>query len=409
MHNMSNAAALPKLVAFERNIQFPLIHPEVFSGVQALLDRGVQDGTFPGCTLVVGLRGREILKAAAGMRFNKLDRGDTQSPMTIDTVFDVAALTNILVTTTLAMKLLEAGKLRLQDRISRYINNFGVAGKSAITVEQLLNHTSGLTPWHPFFEELLQQNVALRMGIMTSRGAREYVLNSINRSQLRYAPGSRQVYSDVGVIVLGYLVEAITGLSLDKAANRFVFQPLGMRTSSYVDLALIRRRGIHPVRDLIAPTEECSWRQRVLCGEVHDDNAWAMGGIAGHSGVFSTARDVHLFAAELLQAYQGRSTYLRQDTVRGFWRHEAAFADSAWRLGWDSASKENGLSDSRLSAQAVGINGFTGCSLWIEPELGLDIILMSNRVHPSRANKKIRTFRPELINAVLEAVSKLSL
>ena len=406
---MSNAAALPKLVAFERNIQFPLIHPEVFSNVQTLLERGAQDGTFPGGVLVVGLRGREIFKAAAGVRFSKLGRGDTQSPMTLETVFDVASLTNVMVTTALIMKLVEAGKLRLQDRISRYINNFGVAGKSVITVEQLLNHTSGLAPWHPFFEELLQQNAAMRMGIMTSRGAREYVLNSINRAQLRYAPGSRQVYSDIGVILLGYLAEAITGLSLDRAAHRFVFQPLGLRSTSYVDLALIRRRGIHPVRDLIAPTEECAWRQRVLCGEVHDDNAWAMGGIAGHSGVFSTAHDLHIFAVEMLQAYHSRSSYLRSETIHSFWEHEAAFAESAWRFGWDSPSRENGLLESKLSPQAVGINGFTGCSLWIEPALGLDIVLMSNRVHPSRANKKIRAYRPELFNAVIEAVSKLSL
>jgi serine-type D-Ala-D-Ala carboxypeptidase len=386
-----------------------LIHPELFSEVSKLLSEGVEEGVFPGCVLMVGLSGREVFKGCAGLRCRQLEPGDTPSQMQLNTVFDVASVTGALVTTTLTMKLVESGRLRLDDRVGKYVSNFGVYGKSDVAIRNLLAHTSGLVSWHPFYEELLNANAALRMGILTSRGARQYVLNAINRSQLKYPTGTRQVYSDVGLILLGDIIESIAGISLEKAAHQMVFKPLGLRDTSYIDLRLIRRRGIHPVRDLIAPTEDCPWRRRVLCGEVHDDNAWAMGGISGHSGVFSTARDLQRFAAEMIAAYQGSSQYLKQETVRDFWEFDAGFQENGFRLGWAAATKEDGLEESGFSGQAIGVNGFTGCSLWIEPKLGVSIVLMSNRVHPVRSNRKICAFRPRLFGAVLRALAKLTL
>lgn len=374
--------------------------------VSDCVEKAVQDGVFPGCVVLVGCRGSIVYHRAFGSKALKYDDGEEPSPMQADTVFDIASVTNVLVTTTLLMQLVEMGRLRLDDRVSRYIQGFGVYGKSPITVRQVLAHASGLAHWHPYFEELLKVNAAVRRGIMTSRGAKEFVHNSINRAQLKYEPGTRQLYSDLGFMLLGHLIEVLTGLKLDKAAQRYVFQPLGLKATSYIDLTLIRRRGIHPVRDLIAPTEECPWRRRVLCGEVHDDNAWAMGGIAGHSGVFSTAADLHLFAAEMLKASLGRSAFLKQETIRHFWNAGRTSPVEGWRYGWDSPSKENGLSESRLSPGAVGQNGFTGCSIWLEPEQGLDIILLSNRIHPTRSNRKIRAFRPVLIDAVLAAMDQ---
>jgi CubicO group peptidase (beta-lactamase class C family) len=245
------------------------------------------------------------------------------------------------------------------------------------------------------------------MGILTSKGARDYVFNAINRGALKYPVGTRQVYSDVGFMLLGHVIEELTGLGLDRAAQRHIFQPFGLKSTSYVDLSMIKRRGIHPVTDLIAPTEECPWRKRTLCGEVSDDNAWAMGGIAGHSGVFSTASDLHRFATRMIDAYRGESDLLARATVSTFWGGLAEPLDGSWKFGWDSPSKENLLADTGLSAQAVGECGFTGCSLWLEPERGIDIVLMSNRVHPTRSNKKIRTFRPTLHSAVLRALGGL--
>jgi CubicO group peptidase (beta-lactamase class C family) len=135
------------------------------------------------------------------------------------------------------------------------------------------------------------------------------------------------------MILAGALVESLTGMSFDKAAYRYVIQPLGLKSTSFIDLSMIRRRGIQPVTDMIAPTEECPWRKRVLCGEVHDDNAWAMGGVAGHAGIFSTANDLHLIARTLLAAYHGRSQFLSRETVQQFLAGPAEPERAIWKFG----------------------------------------------------------------------------
>ncbi len=378
----------------------------IFSEVEKIMQRGVEEGVFPGAVLIVGQAGHELYARAFGERSARY-KGSDGSVMQFDTVFDVASLTHIMVTATLVMKLVESGKLKLEDKIPRFIEGFSVYNKSDVTIAHLLSHSSGLPHWAPYFEELLRANAGSRMGIMTSRGAREYIVTQLKRSQLKSAPGSRQIYSDLGYILLGHIVELLTGMSLDRAAYHQIFHALGLRTTSFVDLSLIRRRGIHPVKDMIAPTEDCSWRKRVLCGEVHDDNAWAMGGIAGHSGLFSTASDVHRFASELIAAYRGQSSFLTSESVATLWGGVENLDSAGWQFGWDTPSKENGMDESKLSSDAVGMCGFTGCSLWIEPASNLDIVLMSNRINPSRSNKKIRALRPELHSAVVDAIGKL--
>jgi serine-type D-Ala-D-Ala carboxypeptidase len=377
-----------------------------FKEVSGLMEKALSESVFPGAVLVVGKNGRLLHQKSYGFMTTKPAKDTTSAPMNSGTVFDIAGLTNVVVTTTLCMKLVEEGKIRLEDRVSRYIQGFGVHGKSSITIGHLLTHTSGLPAWHPYFEELMRQNAGSRLGILTTRGARDFVFNAINRTALKYEPGSKQIYSDVGFILLGEIAEVVTGLPLDKAAFKYIFQPLSMRSTSYIDLALLKRRGIQPVTDLIAPTEDCPWRKRVLCGEVHDDNAWAMGGISGHSGIFMSAGDLHILASALILSSQGRSDFLTADTVNTFWQGTPELPRDGYKFGWDSPSRENGLGNSDLSARAVGHCGFTGCSIWIEPDSGLDVILFSNRINPTRNNKKIFAFRQEIHNAVLDAVNK---
>lgn len=378
---------------------------QAFAKVTELLQQGAADGVYPGADLLVGRGGDVVYRAQVGQKWAKPPE-DMPNQMTRDTVFDLAGLSSVVITTTLLMKFVELGKLRLEDRFSRFVQGFGVAGKSAITIEHLLSHASGMPAWIPFYEELVRANSADRIGILTSRGARDYIYNSLNRVQVKFNPGSKQLYSDLGFILLGEIIESLTGVGLDKAAHKYILQPIGMKSSSFIELAMIKRRGIHPVKDRIAPTEECPWRRRVLCGEVHDDNAWAMGGIAGHSGLFSTASDLHLFATEILKAFRGQSEFLRRDTVMRFFAGPQSFeADGGYRLGWESPNRENNMSESKLSELAVGHCGFTGCSLWLEPTLGVDIILLTNRIHPSRSNKQIRNFRPQLHDAILNALT----
>lgn len=379
----------------------------VFSGVSTLCEKGVQDGTFPGCVISVAVGGRELYKRAFGVKSLIREKDEAPLPMHLSTVFDIASVTNVLVTTTILMRLVQSGRIGLDDRVLRYIQSFGVNGKSTITIRHLLNHSSGLPSWVPYFEELIRLHEGERRGILTSSGAKEYVYNAINRAQLKFEPGTKQVYSDVGFILLGHLIEIVTGTKLDRAAQQYVFQPLGLKSTSFIDLAMIRRRGIHPVKDMIAPTEDCQWRGRVLCGEVFDDNAWAMGGITGNSGVFSSQADLHTFAVKMLRSYTGQDDFVSRDVVREFWGDAEISAGDGWRLGWDSPSKENALSETKLSPNAVGQNGASGCSIWLEPERGIDIVLLSNKVHPSRSNKKLRTFRPILIDAILTTLEKL--
>lgn len=372
------------------------------SELAALLRQGVEEEVFPGAVLQVQHRGDVTFSEAIGHRTYPSD-GNPSSAIKLDTVFDVAGITGSVVTTSLIMKLFEGRKLRLDDRVSRYVQGFGVNGKSVITIQDLLGATSGLIAWAPFFEELVRLNSGSRMGMLTSRGAKEYVYNVINRSQLKYQPRSRQIYSDVGLIVLGQVIEILTGMSLDKAAQKLLFQPLGMKSSSYIDLSLVKRRGIQPVLDLIAPTEDCPWRKRVLCGEVHDDNAWAMGGVAGHCGVFSTAADLGVFAAELLRCYRGGGSFFRPQTVRGFLARPEANFDLTHTLGWELPNRDNGFTEVGFGENAVGVTGFTGCALWLDPDKDLAVVLMSNRIHPNRSNRKIFGFRQELFRTVLSA------
>ncbi|MBX7144396.1 MAG: beta-lactamase family protein [Oligoflexia bacterium] len=381
------------------------INPEIFGEVSTYLRQGAEDGVFPGAVLLVGRAGQVLHRESVGVR--SLEGEQAQNLTHPDLVYDVAGLTQIMVTASLMMKLVEAEQVRLEDRVSRYIQSFGVLGKSPITVAQVLSHRSGLPSWMPFYEDLLRENAGARMGILTSKGAREFIYNQINRAELDFEPGSKQIYSDVGFILLGHLVEILTGTSFERAAQRLVFQPLGLKSTSFIDLSLVKRRGIAPVATMIAPTEQCSWRKRMLCGEVHDDNAWAMGGISGHSGLFSNAADIHRFATEMLDAARGQSTFVPKNVVRLFWAPTVEGQATGWRFGWDSPSDENEMVDVGFGKYAVGMNGLTGCSLWIDPEMGLDIVFLCNRVHPTSNNKKIRGFRPGLHSAILKAVRSL--
>lgn len=375
-----------------------------FSSVTQLLEKGVKEGVFPGAALLIGKRGATLFEQVIGTRGISAREDEIELPMKFGTVFDIAALTNIVVTTTIFMRLVEEGRTDLNHRVARYLPGFNVLGKSPVTIGHLLSHTSGLPATAPYYEEIAKEHAAARVGMLTSKGARDFMITQLTRSALKYEPGTKQVFSDLGFMLLGHIIELLTGLSLERAAFKYVFQPFGLKTTSFIDLSMIRRRGIHPVTDLIAPTEECAWRNKILCGEVHDENAWAMGGIAGHSGVFSNAMDLHRFATGMLEAYSGKSDYVSGRTVRQFFDGPLLGFQGSWRFGWDAPSRENALLDTGMTEKAVGHNGTTGCSLWMEPELGFDVVFMTNRIHPTRSNRKIQGFRAELHKAILSIV-----
>jgi CubicO group peptidase (beta-lactamase class C family) len=391
-----------------------------FAKVREVLAAGIDEDVFPGAVLLVGRKGEVIFEEAVGV-LSKIE-GASRVATRSETVFDIASLTQPVVTAALVMILLEKGKLNLDDKVARYVPGFGTFSKSDITLRHLLEHSSGLVHWHPFYEEIVALSASSRMGILASSTAKDYVYQQISRFPLKNKAGALQIFSDIGYIILGQVVERLFGAPLNKIASKLLFQPLGMTSSSFIDLPMVKRGALEAVPDIVAPTEACPWRKRVLVAEVHDDNAWAMGGISGHAGCFSTARDIHNFASSLLAAYHGQSSFVARKTVRTFWYPwvepygEASLVEASirehfqdkgnkWRLGWEGPNEDNGMNSSGLSPFAVGHSGFTGCSLWIEPELGLDMVLMTNRVHPTRNNKKIMEYRPKLHATILQALA----
>lgn len=371
---------------------------EVRNALSAAAD---EEQVFPGAVLLVGRAGEVLFHEAVGSRAVVPAR----APMALDTVFDIASLTKALVTTTLVMQLLDEGKLDINNRVSRFFQTFGTYGKEQMTLRHLLAHCSGYPAVIPFYRRIQEADRGERAGIMGTRAAAQLVYNEISRARLENMPGKAAKYSDVGFILLGHVVEtARGGKALDRIAVEKIFAPLNLRDTGFIDLGQIRRSGLEPIAERIAATAECPWRRRVLCGEVYDDNAWAMGGVAGHAGVFSTATDVHRIAAALIECWHGRGTFVSRDTVRQFWRVDGTVPGSTWALGWDTPTRGESSSGRFFSDSAVGHLGFTGCSIWIDPERELDVVLLTNRIHPSIDNVRIREFRPRIHDLVMQTL-----
>ena len=348
-----------------------------------LLDSAVADGAFPGGVLAVGLHNELAVHP-----FGRLTR-DAKSPaVTGDTIYDVASLTKPIVTTTAIMRLVERGELSLDAPVVRFLPEWAKAAPSdpdpswraRVTVRMLLLHDSGLPPHRDFFEQ--------------AKG-RDAVLARVMAEPLVREPGKQIEYSDIGFILLGEIVERLTGDPLDEVAKD-IFTPLDMRDSLFNPPKSLRSH--------IAPTEyDATYRKRLLQGEVHDENAWALGGVAGHAGLFSTAGDIAEFAQMLLNGgIYAHHRILRRSTIQQFTSRET-LGGSSRALGWDVPMQPSS-SGQYFSAKSYGHTGFTGTSLWIDPERGLFVILLTNRVNPTRENEKIRQVRPALHDAVFECL-----
>lgn len=368
--------------------------------VEQAFAEAIEQGVIPGATLIVRHGADIAYQGAFGFR----QREPETAPMKLDTVFDLASLTKPLATTIAAMLLVSEGKLRLDERMTRFFPNFGVHGKAAVTFRHLLAHCSGLAAWRPFYQRVAEIERGGRVNFLGSRGAREFVYEEIHREKPEATAGARAIYSDLNFMLLGETIEQIGGSPLDRFCADRIFRPLGLRATGFIDLALARLRRLEPAPEMFAPTAHCPLRRRMLFGEVDDENAWAMGGVAGHAGAFAPVAEVDRIAAELITAWAGHSQFLPQKIVREFWTRDGTVRDSTWALGWDSPSPEYSSSGRHFSPAAVGHLGFTGTSIWIEPEAEISIALLTNRVHPRRDNQAIREFRPKIHDLIMEAL-----
>lgn len=361
----------------------------------------VEQQVIPGATIVVRVGDEVAFEGAFGFRTIQPDR----QPMRLETVFDLSSLTKPLATGIAVMMLMRDGKLRLDDRVTRFCHDFGVHGKGRITFRNLLSHCSGLTAWRPFYQQIADIERGGKVNFMASRGAKEYVYEQIHREKPQAASATTTIYSDLNFILLGEVIEQIGGVALDRFCREKIYRPLGLRTTDFIDISMVRTRRLEPVPEMFAPTEVCPSRKRLLVGEVDDENAYAMGGVAGHAGLFAPVREVDRIVRELLASYDGRSEFVPQKILHEFWTRDATVEGSTWALGWDTPSAEYSSSGRRFSPAAVGHLGFTGTSIWIEPERKIAVSLLTNRVHPRRDNQGIRDFRPKIHDLVMETLA----
>lgn len=351
---------------------------QAFHEVDRLLEGFRERGAFPGGVLAVGHRGALIHLHPFGQLTYEADA----PPVTADTLYDLASLTKVVATTTMAMILVDEGKLDLDQPVRELLPGFQGPGKEAVTMRHLLTHSSGLAALAPLYKEI---------------EGRPAYLERIQAMDLVYPTGSRSLYSDLGIILLGEILEKTAGQPLDTFVEERVFAPLGMRATQFRPPAELRPR--------IAPTEEDPWRGRLVHGEVHDENAFAMGGVAPHAGLFGTAGDLARFAQMLLNGgtLDGHRIVSRE-TVDLFTRR-AGIPGSDRALGWDTKSAEGSSAGTLFSPDSFGHTGFTGTSMWMDPERQLFVILLTNRVHPTRENNLIREVRPAVADAVVRALS----
>ncbi|HEX6598171.1 MAG TPA: serine hydrolase [Gemmatimonadaceae bacterium] len=350
--------------------------------INRVVERGIKAGGYPGAAVVVGRKGAVVWQKGFGhLGWTK----DAASVTADSSIYDLASLTKVVGTTTALMILFDEGKVRLDDSVVKFIPEFTGAGKDAVTIRQLLEHRSGL----PAGRDLWR--IA-----HSPEEARAAVIGT----ELEAAPGTHYEYSDLGADMLGFVVEKISGQTLDQFLAARVFGPLGMKDTRFRPDASLRGR--------IAPTEINPPRGYPLRGEVHDENAYALGGVAGHAGLFSTASDLAIFAQMMLNGGEFNGTRIVADSTVKLFTTRAKGAGTR-ALGWDTCDGEYGCGK-YMDEQSYGHTGYTGTSLWIDPDNRMFVILLTNRVHAATARrpaKVISDVRADLADAAELAVTDL--
>ena len=349
------------------------------SDLRAMLDSimtaGIQGGAAPGGSLAVGRFGRLVQIAGYG----RLDTAVVSAAVDSNTIYDMASLTKVIATTTAAMMLEEHGLLDLDRTVASYLPALNSPDKSTITMRMVISHRGGFEAFAPLFREF--------------RGREQY-LQQINLRPLKSRPGTETVYSDWDMILTQLVIERITGMSLDRFVQEKVFGPVGMKSTMFTPGTDLRPR--------IAPTEIDTARGGLVWGKVHDENADAMGGVAGHAGLFSTAHDVAIFAQMLLNGGEYGGVRILSPATIARWTARQG-KESSRAMGWDTPSAGSSAGHF-FSPRSFGHTGFTGTSIWIDPERDLFVILLTNRVDPTRENNRHVPLRRAIADAAQQAI-----
>jgi CubicO group peptidase (beta-lactamase class C family) len=411
-------------------------------GIKKLIERGVEEGVYPGAVLLVAEGGKVIFCEAVGNG----SLAPEKIPMKKDTIFDLASLTKPLATTLVLMKLVEKGRIQLDRKIGHLLPDASLGSKRDLTPRLLLSHSAGLADWKPFYERLIEYPMRDRKKMV-----RQWIIDE----PFAYEPGKGNIYSDLGFMLLEWIIEENTTENLAQVVQKHFYGPLGLKRTMFVSVpecplqqpgrqqgstpsprpspsrergtadrcepsfaagqegdipgGVLKASAIGYAREEFAATEECPWRKRVLQGEVHDDNAWALGGCSGHAGLFGTAEEIHTIVNVLREHFIGkRSDCFKAETVKEFFRRQNIVEGSDWALGWDTRAIEGSSAGMFFSRDSVGHTGFTGTSIWMDLKKDVIAIFLSNRIHPKRDNDKIKQFRPVIHDAIMEELGLTS-
>ncbi len=349
-----------------------------FSSVDQLMINAVEEKFFPGGVLLIGHKGKVVYEKA----FGKFTYDENSTPYTTDAIFDLASLTKVAATTSAAMILFDENKLELDERVSFYLPEFGNNGKENITVRNLLEHNSGLIAYRNFASMYSNKDV---------------VISAIMNEKLEYPTGSKTVYSDLNMIVLQQIIEKTSGKKLDEFVNEKLFKPLKMNRTMF-----------NPPKELwyyCPPTSDSNDPVKRNKGVVHDGNAFILGGVAGHAGLFSTASDLAIFMQMMLQhGNYGNRQYIKSSIIKAWLQTQSK--ESSRALGWDTNLGKKSAAGELFSEKSFGHTGFTGTSIWADEEKELFVILLTNRVYPDGTNTGIINFRPNLHIEVAKAITE---
>jgi serine-type D-Ala-D-Ala carboxypeptidase len=372
--------------------------------VERTLDKAIEKQEIPGAVVLARMPREGELLEYAWVRGLAVARPERLA-MRRDTIFDLASLTKPIATTTAIMLLVDEGSIALDDPVVKTLPTFADRGKENVTIRHLLCHAAGLKPWRGFHELLIEKERKTGERLLGTREGRDWILDRVLRSGLVHDPGAAAVYGDLDFIVLGAIVEAVSKQPLDEFCESRIFTRLALHDTRFFPIPveggpaapeIVRRR--------TAATENCPWRERIIWGEVHDPNASAMGGVAGHAGLFSTADDVMRYAQLFLDAWHGRNPSLPTERVREFTKRQGLPADSDWALGWDTPTKGASSSGQYFSEHSVGHLGFTGTSLWIDLERELIVVMLTNRIHQVAKRSRF-DLRPKIHDAIFEGLT----
>jgi len=349
----------------------------------------LNDGVFPGASLHVSVNYQTIYNKSFGS--THINDGKKISN---DTIFDLASLTKPLATSLVIMHLIQAGKLSLEQSLPEIFPEASQKEKFPITVQHLLCHNSGLPDHRPYYKTLNHEPPKNRSKILLKKILEEPLINSV---------GKKTVYSDLGFMLLAAIIKRISGYRLDNYINKFIYQPMTINDLFFIDL--FKKNNFS--NRVFAATENCPWRKKILMAEVHDDNAYSIGGICGHAGLFGTVKSVYYLLDDLLGIYHNHPSKknVQQPLNRKWVQKLLTVPKNAERaLGFDVPTPNKSSSGHYFSANSVGHLGFTGTSFWIDLERSIIVILLTNRVHPRRDNTKIRKFRPMIHDIVMQSI-----